>query len=103
MDFNAYSVFPRRATMMDTEENMMTRVTKPMRITTAISQRGDAYTETLDKQKSFFSHSTLFSVTICLLLLHLKTFSVNTCLESTACFYILALQKFTRYMSFLSR
>lgn len=65
-DFNAYSVFARRATMMDMEENMMMRLMKPMRTTTTISQRGNAYTQMLDKQKSFFCPSTLFSITICL-------------------------------------
>lgn len=39
--FNSYSIFPRRVTMMDMVENMMMRVTKPMKITTAIHQKGD--------------------------------------------------------------
>lgn len=61
VDCNAYSVFPHRATMMDMEENMMTRVMKPMRTTTTTSRRGNTFTQMLDKQKGFFSDSALFS------------------------------------------
>lgn len=43
---NAYCMFPRRATTTGMVVNMTTRVTKPMRIATAINQRGDVCTHT---------------------------------------------------------
>lgn len=48
---NAFSMFPRRPMMMDMEENMMTRIMKPMRTTTTTSRRGNIYTQLLDKRK----------------------------------------------------
>lgn len=43
VEVNAYCMFPRRATTTGMVVNMMMRVTKPTRITTAINQRGDVY------------------------------------------------------------
>lgn len=46
VNFKSYSVLLHRATMMDMVENTMMRVTRPMKITTAIHQKGDVYTHT---------------------------------------------------------
>lgn len=61
VDLDAYRVFPHRAMTTGTVENMMTRVMKPMRITTAISPRGDVYTHNQ-------ANDAFFSICICLLL-----------------------------------
>lgn len=63
VNVNVFRMFPRRPTTTDTVESMMMRVMKPMKITTAISQRGNVNTHT--QQERLFQ---LFSVTIHLLL-----------------------------------
>lgn len=54
VNVNVFRMFPRRPTTTDTVESMMMRVMKPMKITTAISQRGNVNTHTAGKAFSTF-------------------------------------------------